>query len=116
MLRFGDKSMDDFAISNGSASYQRSPSSCSRFSDTIADPVFGERYVSGKIISTQILNIIHDDLSMMTEIERKILQERHLTDSPKTLRQLEKELPWSREQIRKIQSKATNKIRKRYDV
>lgn len=57
-----------------------------------------------------ILSSIVDSLP---EDESKIIKARYLTDDPKTLRQLEKELSISREWIRKLESRALDRVKKR---
>lgn len=47
------------------------------------------------------------------EMERKIIENRFLTDEPKTLRELEKEMSISREWVRRVEKRAIDRLRKR---
>ena len=56
---------------------------------------------------------IKEILPSMPKLEREIVEGRFLTESPKTLRELESELNVSREWVRKVEIKALDRIRKR---
>lgn len=59
---------------------------------------------------------VSDILPKIPELERRVIQERFLTEDPKTLRELEGELGVSREWVRKIEGRALERIRKRLKV
>jgi len=57
--------------------------------------------------------ILETVVSGLPQDEQKIVRERYLTDEPKTLRDLEKDMSISREWIRKLELKALDRIKKR---
>ena len=63
-----------------------------------------------------ITSAISDIIPSMPELERKIIENRFLTEEPKTLRELEAELSVSREWVRKVEKKALERIKKRLKV
>ena len=63
-----------------------------------------------------ITSAINDIMPTMPEIERKIIENRFLTEEPKTLRDLENEMKISREWVRKVEKKAIERLRKRLRV
>ena len=63
-----------------------------------------------------ITSAIHTIMPSMPELERKIIENRFLTEEPKTLRELESELNVSREWVRKVEKKALDRLKKRLGV
>mgnify|MGYP001807012508 CR=1 FL=1 len=63
-----------------------------------------------------ITSAINDIVPSMPELERRIIENRFLTEEPKTLRELEAELSVSREWVRKVEKKALERIKKRLKV
>lgn len=56
---------------------------------------------------------IKEIINTMPSLERSVIENRFLTDTPKTLRELEADLGVSREWVRKTEIKALDRIRKR---
>ena len=56
--------------------------------------------------------LLYKAMSILNDREKKILQARRLTDSPKTLEDLSQEYKISRERIRQIETKAFEKLQK----
>ena len=56
--------------------------------------------------------LLNDAMTILNDREREILQERRLTDSPKTLEELSQKYNISRERIRQIETKAFEKLQK----
>jgi len=56
--------------------------------------------------------LLNKSLEILNEREKEILNERRLTDEPKTLEELSKKYKISRERIRQIENKAFEKIQK----
>jgi len=56
--------------------------------------------------------LLAEAMSILNEREKKILKERRLSESPKTLEELSKEYKISRERIRQIETKAFEKLQK----
>ena len=56
--------------------------------------------------------LLKDAMTILNDREREILQERRLTDSPKTLEELSQKYNISRERIRQIETKAFEKLQK----
>ena len=52
----------------------------------------------------------------MPEMERKIIENRFLSEEPKTLRELESEMNISREWVRRVEKRAIERLRKRLKV
>ena len=59
---------------------------------------------------------ISEIIPTMPKMEREILENRLLSDEPKTLRDLEGEMKISREWVRKVEQKAIDRLRKRLRV
>ena len=55
---------------------------------------------------------LYQSIKILTEREREILEERRLTENPKTLEELSKKYNISRERIRQIETKAFEKLQK----
>ena len=57
-------------------------------------------------------NLLHRSIKILTDREREILQDRKLSNEPKTLEELSKKYKISRERIRQIETKAFEKLQK----
>lgn len=79
----------------------------------IADEDSGESEFVNRISSSGKESILESLVSGLPEDEQKIIRDRYLTEDPKTLRDLEKEMSISREWIRKLEIKALDRIKKR---
>ena len=56
--------------------------------------------------------LLHRSIKILTDREREILQDRKLSNEPKTLEELSKKYKISRERIRQIETKAFEKLQK----
>ena len=56
--------------------------------------------------------LLYESINILDDRERQILEERRLTENPKTLEQLSKKYKISRERIRQIETKAFEKLQK----
>ena len=56
--------------------------------------------------------LLHESMTILNDREKEILQERRLTDDPKTLEELSQKYKISRERIRQIETKAFEKLQK----
>ena len=56
--------------------------------------------------------LLYESMSILNDREKKILEERRLTDNPKTLEELSQKYNISRERIRQIETKAFEKLQK----
>ena len=63
-----------------------------------------------------IKNAIGEIMPSLPDLERQIIQHRFLTEEPKTLRELERELNVSREWVRKVEIKALDRLKKRLKI
>ena len=57
-------------------------------------------------------SLLHQSIKILTDREREILQDRKLSNEPKTLEELSKKYKISRERIRQIETKAFEKLQK----
>ena len=57
-------------------------------------------------------NLLHRSIKILTDREREILQDRKLSNEPKTWEELSKKYKKSRERIRQIETKAFEKLQK----
>ena len=64
-----------------------------------------ELYVSQKQELDEKKSLLNESIKILNERERKILEERKLTEKPKTLDELSKKYKISRERIRQIETK-----------
>ena len=71
-----------------------------------------ELYVSQKQELNEKKSLLHESIKILNDRERKILEERKLTENPKTLDELSKKYKISRERIRQIETKAFEKLQK----
>ena len=79
----------------------------------LEDTSSGEGSFVDGIASLGKKEILKSLVSGLPDDERKIIEERYLTDDPKTLRDLEKDMKISREWVRKLEIKALDRIKKR---
>ena len=56
--------------------------------------------------------LLYESMSILNQREKEILEERRLTENPKTLDDLSKKYKISREKIRQIETKAFEKLQK----
>ena len=71
-----------------------------------------ELYLSQKQELDEKKSLLQDAIKILNDREKKILQERKLSDEPKTLDELSKKYKISRERIRQIETKAFEKLQK----
>jgi len=79
----------------------------------LEDDASGEDIILDSVSSFSKKGILETVVSGLPQDEQKIVRERYLTDEPKTLRDLEKDMSISREWIRKLELKALDRIKKR---
>lgn len=79
----------------------------------LEDEESGEHAVISDVSMSSKASILSGIISSLPSDESKILKERYLSDSPKTLRELEKEMSISREWIRKLEARALDRVKKR---
>jgi len=84
--------------------------------DLLEDPNNYQRSFEDANEVNSITSAINDIVPSMPELERRIIENRFLTEEPKTLRELEAELSVSREWVRKVEKKALERIKKRLKV
>ena len=71
-----------------------------------------ELYISQKQELDEKKSLLNESIKILNEREKKILEERKLTEKPKTLDELSKKYKISRERIRQIETKAFEKLQK----
>ena len=71
-----------------------------------------ELLVSQKQEYDEKKELLHEAIKILNDREKEIIQERRLTDNPKTLEELSKKYKISRERIRQIETKAFEKLQK----
>ena len=98
-----EKSLHDPIKSDGKGEWQ----------DWIADDSLDqELYISQKQEMDEKKSLLQDSIKFLNDREKKILEERKLSENPKTLDELSKKYKISRERIRQIESKAFEKLQK----
>ena len=98
-----EKSLNDPIKSDGKGEWQ----------DWIADDNLDqELYISQKQEMDEKKSLLQDSIKFLNDREKKILEERKLSENPKTLDELSKKYKISRERIRQIESKAFEKLQK----
>ena len=98
-----EKSLNDPIKSDGKGEWQ----------DWIADDSLDqELYISQKQEMDEKKSLLQDSIKFLNDREKKILEERKLSENPKTLDELSKKYKISRERIRQIESKAFEKLQK----
>ena len=71
-----------------------------------------ELYISQKQELNEKKGLLKDAIKILNEREREIIQDRKLSEDPKTLDELSKKYKISRERIRQIETKAFEKLQK----
>ena len=71
-----------------------------------------ELLVSQKQEYDEKKELLHEAIKILNDREKEIIQERRLTDNPKTLEEISKKYKISRERIRQIETKAFEKLQK----
>ena len=71
-----------------------------------------ELYVSQKQELDEKKSLLHQSIKILNDREREIIEERKLSENPKTLDELSKKYKISRERIRQIETKAFEKLQK----
>ena len=71
-----------------------------------------ELYISQKQELDEKKSLLKDAIKILNERERNIIQDRKLSEDPKTLDELSKKYKISRERIRQIETKAFEKLQK----
>ncbi len=78
----------------------------------VDDNLDQELYISQKQELDEKKGLLQDAIKILSDRERKIIQERKLSEEPKTLDELSKKYKISRERIRQIETKAFEKLQK----
>jgi RNA polymerase sigma-32 factor len=78
----------------------------------VDDNLDQELYFSQKQELDEKKGLLQDAIKILNDRERKIIQERKLSEEPKTLDELSKKYKISRERIRQIETKAFEKLQK----
>ena len=78
----------------------------------VDDTLDQELYISQKQELDEKKGLLQDAIKILNDRERKIIQERKLSENPKTLDELSKKYKISRERIRQIETKAFEKLQK----
>jgi len=71
-----------------------------------------ELYISQKQELDEKKSLLHESIKILNDRERKIIEERKLSENPKTLDELSKKYKISRERIRQIETRAFEKLQK----
>ncbi len=71
-----------------------------------------ELYISQQQELDEKKSLLHQSIKILNDRERKIIEERKLSENPKTLDELSKKFKISRERIRQIETKAFEKLQK----
>ena len=77
-----------------------------------SDDLDQELFVSQKQEMDEKKTLLHQSIKILNERERQILEDRKLSNEPKTLEELSKKYKISRERIRQIETKAFEKLQK----
>ena len=78
----------------------------------VDDTLDQELYVSQKQEMEEKKDLLKNAIQILNDRERKIIEERKLSEDPKTLDELSKKYKISRERIRQIETKAFEKLQK----
>ena len=78
----------------------------------VDDNLDQELFISQKQELDEKKGLLQDAIKILNDRERKIIQERKLSEEPKTLDELSKKYKISRERIRQIETKAFEKLQK----
>ena len=71
-----------------------------------------ELYISQQQELDEKKSLLHESIKILNDREREIIEERKLSENPKTLDELSKKFKISRERIRQIETKAFEKLQK----
>jgi RNA polymerase sigma-32 factor len=77
-----------------------------------SDDLDQELFISQKQEMDEKKSLLHQSIQILNEREREILEDRKLSNEPKTLEELSKKYKISRERIRQIETKAFEKLQK----
>ena len=77
-----------------------------------SDDLDQELFVSQKQEMDEKKSLLHQSIRILNEREREILEDRKLSNEPKTLEELSQKYKISRERIRQIETKAFEKLQK----
>ena len=78
----------------------------------VDDNLDQELYISQKQELDEKKGLLQDAIKILNDRERKIIQERKLSEDPNTLDELSKKYKISRERVRQIETKAFEKLQK----
>ena len=78
----------------------------------VSEDLDQELFVAQKQEMDEKKTLLHRSIKILTDREREILQDRKLSNEPKTLEELSKKYKISRERIRQIETKAFEKLQK----
>lgn len=84
--------------------------------DLLQDPISPHSEYEDADELNSLTLAINEIMPTLPDLERKIIKNRFLTEEPKTLRVLEKELNISREWVRRVEKRAIDRLRKRLRV
>ncbi len=85
----------------------------SEWQDWIVDKSLDqELYISQKQELDEKKSLLHQSIKTLNDRERKIIEERKLSENPKTLDDLSKKYKISRERVRQIETRAFEKLQK----
>ena len=77
-----------------------------------SDDLDQELFISQKQEMDEKKSLLHQSIQILNEREKEILEDRKLSNEPKTLEELSKKYKISRERIRQIETKAFEKLQK----
>jgi RNA polymerase sigma-32 factor len=78
----------------------------------VDDSLDQELIVSQKQEYDEKKDLLYDSIKILNDREKKIIEERRLSENPKTLEELSKKYKISRERVRQIETKAFEKLQK----
>ena len=78
----------------------------------VSEDLDQELFIAQKQEMDEKKTLLHRSIKILTDREREILQDRKLSNEPKTLEELSKKYKISRERIRQIETKAFEKLQK----
>ena len=78
----------------------------------IFDSLDQELFISQKQELDEKKSLLHESIKILDDREKEIIEERKLSENPKTLEELSKKYKISRERIRQIETRAFEKLQK----
>ena len=78
----------------------------------VDDSLDQELFISQKQELDEKKSLLHESIKILDDREKKIIEERKLSENPKTLEELSKKYKISRERIRQIETRAFEKLQK----